>query len=93
MSVLSFINAALQVPELPAGIWCSTSNPSSEDCVLFSARGAGGQSLQAVKLHRGEKNRVFSVRFSFALGPSCGYMCLVIGMGCVCVLMLAFFCK
>jgi len=36
MSVLSFINTAPQVPELPARIWCSASNPRSEGCfVLF----------------------------------------------------------
>lgn len=88
MSVLSFTNAALQVPQLPAGIWLSASNPGSEDLEVFSA---GGQSLQAVKLHRREKPRVFSVRFSFALGPSCGYVCFVTDTEGVCVLMLALF--
>lgn len=79
-------SSPIQVPQLPAGIWLSALNPGSEDLVVFSA---GGQSLQAAKLHRREKPRVFSVRFSFALGPSCGYVCFVIGTGRVCVLMLA----
>lgn len=81
MSVLSFTNAALQVPQLPAGIWLSASNPGSEDLVVCSA---GGQSLQTVKLHRREKSRVFSVRFSFALGPSCGYVFCYWHEVCVC---------